>query len=159
MTQQVCNTDASQIQGLERVLYKSQSPHDKSRRNESVRIFERQKEYAIENGKGMKMKREDEAIQDAEAGKKKAVAAVAVAVTASKYKKIGQGKEKRQPHEPIETRTCSKMMNATDKLRKRNRSNLKENNKLRISINTNYYNRKFKKIQKQMKTRLKGVLS
>ncbi|KAA6364416.1 MAG: hypothetical protein EZS28_040058 [Streblomastix strix] len=50
--------------------YKSQSPHDKSRKNESIRIYEREKEYAIDNGIGMKRKRFDEAILDAEAKKK-----------------------------------------------------------------------------------------
>ncbi|KAA6403176.1 MAG: hypothetical protein EZS28_001302 [Streblomastix strix] len=49
---------------------KSQSPHDKSRRNESVRIYDREKEYAIENGKEMKKRREDEAILDAETKRK-----------------------------------------------------------------------------------------
>ncbi|KAA6395243.1 MAG: hypothetical protein EZS28_009234 [Streblomastix strix] len=34
--------------------YKSQIPHDKSRRNESVRRYKKEKEYAIENGKAMK---------------------------------------------------------------------------------------------------------
>ncbi|KAA6364534.1 MAG: hypothetical protein EZS28_039938, partial [Streblomastix strix] len=33
--------------------YKSQSPHDKSKRNESIRIYEREKQYAIDNGKGL----------------------------------------------------------------------------------------------------------
>ncbi|KAA6373365.1 MAG: hypothetical protein EZS28_031107 [Streblomastix strix] len=50
--------------------YKSQSPHDKSRRNESIRIYEREKEYAIDNRKGMKRKRLDEALLEAEAKKK-----------------------------------------------------------------------------------------
>ncbi|KAA6374182.1 MAG: hypothetical protein EZS28_030293, partial [Streblomastix strix] len=46
--------------------------------------------------------------------------------TARKYKKIGQGKETRQFRELKETRTGWRMMNATDKLRKRDRSNLIE---------------------------------
>ncbi|KAA6371516.1 MAG: hypothetical protein EZS28_032960 [Streblomastix strix] len=50
--------------------YKSQSPHDKSRRNESIRIYEREKEYAIDNRKGMKRKRLYEALLEAEAKKK-----------------------------------------------------------------------------------------
>ncbi|KAA6371664.1 MAG: hypothetical protein EZS28_032809 [Streblomastix strix] len=50
--------------------YKSQSPHDKSRRNESIRIYEMEKQYAIENGKGMKKRREKDAAMDADAIKK-----------------------------------------------------------------------------------------
>ncbi|KAA6371745.1 MAG: hypothetical protein EZS28_032728 [Streblomastix strix] len=50
--------------------YKSQSSHDKSRRNESVRIYESEKQQAIENGKGLKRPRLDEQIFDAEAKKK-----------------------------------------------------------------------------------------
>ncbi|KAA6402206.1 MAG: hypothetical protein EZS28_002274, partial [Streblomastix strix] len=50
--------------------YKSQSSHDKSRRNESFGIYERENQYAIENGKGTKRRREDEAILDAEMKKK-----------------------------------------------------------------------------------------
>ncbi|KAA6379994.1 MAG: hypothetical protein EZS28_024477 [Streblomastix strix] len=34
--------------------YKSQGPYDKSRRNESIRIYEREKLQAIDNGKGFK---------------------------------------------------------------------------------------------------------
>ncbi|KAA6310651.1 MAG: hypothetical protein EZS28_056277, partial [Streblomastix strix] len=49
--------------------YKSQSPHYKSRRNESVRIYEREKQQAIDNGKGLKRPRLDEQIFDAEAKK------------------------------------------------------------------------------------------
>ncbi|KAA6365635.1 MAG: hypothetical protein EZS28_038836, partial [Streblomastix strix] len=40
-----------------------------------------------------------------------AVAAVAVAVTANKYKKIGHGNGILQPHEPKEMRIGWKMMN------------------------------------------------
>lgn len=49
---------------------KSQSPYDKSRRSESVRLNEREKENAIEDVNGVKRKRFDEAIMDAEAKKK-----------------------------------------------------------------------------------------
>ncbi|KAA6397612.1 MAG: hypothetical protein EZS28_006863 [Streblomastix strix] len=55
----------------------------------------------------------------------KAVVA-AVAVIARKYEKIGQGKETRKFREPMEMRTGQRMMNAINKLRKRNRSNFKE---------------------------------
>ncbi|KAA6357275.1 MAG: hypothetical protein EZS28_047199, partial [Streblomastix strix] len=50
--------------------YKSQSPHDKSRRNESIKIYEREKQQAIDNGKGLRRPRFDEQIFDAEAKKK-----------------------------------------------------------------------------------------
>ncbi|KAA6365052.1 MAG: hypothetical protein EZS28_039424 [Streblomastix strix] len=50
--------------------YKSQSPHDKSRRNESIRIYERERQYAIDNGKGLKRSRIDESLLEAEAKKK-----------------------------------------------------------------------------------------
>ncbi|KAA6370587.1 MAG: hypothetical protein EZS28_033887 [Streblomastix strix] len=50
--------------------YKSQSPHDKSKRNESIRIYEREKQYAIDNGKGLKRPRLDEQLFEAEAKKK-----------------------------------------------------------------------------------------
>ncbi|KAA6386096.1 MAG: hypothetical protein EZS28_018377 [Streblomastix strix] len=90
--------------------FKPQSPYDKSRRNEATRIFERGKEYAIVNGKEMKRQRLDEAILETEAKKNKAVV-----VTASKYQKIGQGKEILQPHEWMEMKTSSRMINAQDK--------------------------------------------
>ncbi|KAA6378536.1 MAG: hypothetical protein EZS28_025937 [Streblomastix strix] len=65
------NTEAFHIQRLVRVLeYKSQIPHDKSKRNKSVRIYEREKKYAIENRKGMIWRREDEANLDAEVQRK-----------------------------------------------------------------------------------------
>ncbi|KAA6382703.1 MAG: hypothetical protein EZS28_021770 [Streblomastix strix] len=50
--------------------YKSQSPHDKSRKNESIRIYERERQYAIDNRKGMKRSRLDEQLFEAEAKKK-----------------------------------------------------------------------------------------
>ncbi|KAA6363524.1 MAG: hypothetical protein EZS28_040950 [Streblomastix strix] len=50
--------------------YKSQSPHDKSRRNESIRIYERERQYAIDNGKGLKRSRIDETLLEVEAKKK-----------------------------------------------------------------------------------------
>ncbi|KAA6354929.1 MAG: hypothetical protein EZS28_049545 [Streblomastix strix] len=50
--------------------YKSQSPHDKSRRNESTRIYEKEKQQAIDSGKGLKRPSLDEQIFDAEAKKK-----------------------------------------------------------------------------------------
>ncbi|KAA6394064.1 MAG: hypothetical protein EZS28_010410 [Streblomastix strix] len=50
--------------------YKSQSPDDKSRRHESVRIYEREKEYAIENGKRMKKMRLEKLLLEAEGRKK-----------------------------------------------------------------------------------------
>ncbi|KAA6393840.1 MAG: hypothetical protein EZS28_010630 [Streblomastix strix] len=50
--------------------FKSQSPHDKSRRNESIRIYEREKEYAIDNRKGMKRLKSEEQLLEAEAKKK-----------------------------------------------------------------------------------------
>ncbi|KAA6366470.1 MAG: hypothetical protein EZS28_038003 [Streblomastix strix] len=49
---------------------KSQSPHDKSRRNESIRIYEKEKQQAIDNGKGLKRPRLDEQIFEAEMRKK-----------------------------------------------------------------------------------------
>ncbi|KAA6393648.1 MAG: hypothetical protein EZS28_010823 [Streblomastix strix] len=50
--------------------YKSQSPHEKSRRDESIRIYERERYYAIDNGKGLKRSRIDETLLEAEAKKK-----------------------------------------------------------------------------------------
>ncbi|KAA6363282.1 MAG: hypothetical protein EZS28_041192 [Streblomastix strix] len=50
--------------------YKSQSPHDKSRKNESIRIYEKERQYAIDKGKGLKRSRVDEALLEAEAKKK-----------------------------------------------------------------------------------------
>ncbi|KAA6397259.1 MAG: hypothetical protein EZS28_007213 [Streblomastix strix] len=49
---------------------KSQSPQDMFRRNKFIRIYERQKEYAIYNGKGMKGKRFEEQLLETEAKKK-----------------------------------------------------------------------------------------
>ncbi|KAA6389321.1 MAG: hypothetical protein EZS28_015152 [Streblomastix strix] len=54
------------------------------------------------------------------------VAAVAVAVTANKYKKIGHGKKILQPYEPMKTMTGPRMMNAKDKQIKRYKSNLEK---------------------------------
>ncbi|KAA6388425.1 MAG: hypothetical protein EZS28_016048 [Streblomastix strix] len=84
----------------------SQSIRIKLRRNESVIVYERQKENAIENRIGVKLKRLDKAILDAEAKINKAVvvAAVAVPMITNKYKNIGQGKEILQPHELMDTR-------------------------------------------------------
>ncbi|KAA6364568.1 MAG: hypothetical protein EZS28_039904 [Streblomastix strix] len=62
-----------------------------------------------------------------------------------KYKKIGQGKEILQRNEPMETRTGQRMMNATNKWKNRNRSNMKENNRLRTSNNPNRNNHKDKR--------------
>ncbi|KAA6343349.1 MAG: hypothetical protein EZS28_052317 [Streblomastix strix] len=87
------------------------------------------------------------------------VVAVAVTALASKYKNIGQEKEIRQFREPMETRTGWKMMNTTDKKRKRDRSNSIQNNRLKNNNNLNHNNHKRKKIQKQMKTRSNGVQS
>ncbi|KAA6392307.1 MAG: hypothetical protein EZS28_012167 [Streblomastix strix] len=75
------------------------------------------------------------------------VIAVAVTVTASKYKNIGLGREIRQFHEPMETRTGWRIMNATNKWRKRDRSNSIENIKLRTTNNPNHNNHKWKRIQ------------
>ncbi|KAA6390366.1 MAG: hypothetical protein EZS28_014108 [Streblomastix strix] len=50
--------------------YKSQSLHDKSRGNESIWVYEREKQQAINNGKGVKRPRFDEQLSDAEAKKK-----------------------------------------------------------------------------------------
>ncbi|KAA6375226.1 MAG: hypothetical protein EZS28_029250 [Streblomastix strix] len=50
--------------------YKSQSPHDKTRRNESIRIYERKRQYAIDNEKGLKRQRVDETLLEAEVKKK-----------------------------------------------------------------------------------------
>ncbi|KAA6370808.1 MAG: hypothetical protein EZS28_033664 [Streblomastix strix] len=50
--------------------FKSQILHDKPRKNESVRIYEREKEYMIESWKRVKRKRLDEVILEAEAKKK-----------------------------------------------------------------------------------------
>ncbi|KAA6311574.1 MAG: hypothetical protein EZS28_056100, partial [Streblomastix strix] len=49
---------------------------------------------------------------------------VVVAVAVMKQKRIGQGKETRRFCEPMEMRIGWRMMNATDKWRKRDRSNL-----------------------------------
>ncbi|KAA6364639.1 MAG: hypothetical protein EZS28_039833 [Streblomastix strix] len=84
------------------------------------------------------------------------VAAVAVAATASKYKKIGQEREIRQFRESIETRTGWRTMNAIDKWRKRDKLNLIKNNRQRTNNNPNHNNHRCKKIQQQMKTRHKG---
>ncbi|KAA6395588.1 MAG: hypothetical protein EZS28_008887 [Streblomastix strix] len=53
--------------------FKSQSLHDKSRRNEQFRIYKREREYAIQNGKGMKSKGLYEAVLEAEAKKKQKI--------------------------------------------------------------------------------------
>ncbi|KAA6377016.1 MAG: hypothetical protein EZS28_027458 [Streblomastix strix] len=50
--------------------YKSQSLHVKSKRNESIRIYEKEEQYAIENGNLLKRPRLDEQLFDAEAKKK-----------------------------------------------------------------------------------------
>ncbi|KAA6356710.1 MAG: hypothetical protein EZS28_047764 [Streblomastix strix] len=50
--------------------YKTQSHHDKSRRNESIKIYERERQYAIDNGKGLKRSRVDEKLLEAETKKK-----------------------------------------------------------------------------------------
>ncbi|KAA6312333.1 MAG: hypothetical protein EZS28_055944, partial [Streblomastix strix] len=86
----------------------------------------------------------------------KAVVVVVVAA-ARKQKKTGQGKETKRFCEPMEMRIGWRMMNATDKWRKRDRSNLISNNWLRINNNPNPNSRKWKKIQKQMKTKQRGV--
>ncbi|KAA6364143.1 MAG: hypothetical protein EZS28_040328, partial [Streblomastix strix] len=75
------------------------------------------------------------------------VVAVAVSITANKYKKIGQGREIRQLHEQMEMRTGWRMMNAADKWRKRDKSNSIENNKLRTTNNHNRSNYKCKSPQ------------
>jgi hypothetical protein len=80
--------------------------------------------------------------------RKRNKAVVAVAVAARKYKKIGQGKETRRFREPMEMKTGRRMMNATDKWRRRDRSNLISNNWLRTNNNSNYNNHKWKKTQK-----------
>ncbi|KAA6354304.1 MAG: hypothetical protein EZS28_050167, partial [Streblomastix strix] len=85
-----------------------------------------------------------------------AVAAV-VAVAAKKYKKIGQGRETQQFRESMEMKTGWRMMNATDKWRRRDRSCLTRNNKLKPNCNSNHNSYKWKKTQKQMKTKQKGV--
>ncbi|KAA6388311.1 MAG: hypothetical protein EZS28_016158, partial [Streblomastix strix] len=46
--------------------YKQQSPHEKSIRNESIRIYKREKQQAIDNGKGLKRPRLDEQLFEAE---------------------------------------------------------------------------------------------
>ncbi|KAA6364959.1 MAG: hypothetical protein EZS28_039515, partial [Streblomastix strix] len=74
-----------------------------------------------------------------------AAVAVAVAVTARRYKKIGQRKETRRFREPMEMKTGWRMMNATDKWRRKDRSNLIRNNKLRTNSNPNHNNHKWKK--------------
>ncbi|KAA6376445.1 MAG: hypothetical protein EZS28_028026 [Streblomastix strix] len=50
--------------------FKSQSPLDKSRRNEAVKNYEREKEKAIDNRKAMKNRGEDEVIFDTQSKKK-----------------------------------------------------------------------------------------
>ncbi|KAA6361069.1 MAG: hypothetical protein EZS28_043404 [Streblomastix strix] len=64
-----------------------------------------------------------------------AAVAVAVTVTALKYKKIGQEKETQQFRELMETRTGWRMMNATDKQRKKDRSNSIENTNTNMNLN------------------------
>ncbi|KAA6369415.1 MAG: hypothetical protein EZS28_035059 [Streblomastix strix] len=102
--------------------YKSQSPHEKSKRNESIRIYEQEKQYAIDNGKGLKICASNLGLfnpfplgrdQMNRSSRQKrernriVAAAVAVAVVAKKYKKIGQGKETRQFLEPMEMKTAN----------------------------------------------------
>ncbi|KAA6380465.1 MAG: hypothetical protein EZS28_024008 [Streblomastix strix] len=58
----------------------------------------------------------------------------------------------------METKTGSRMMNATDKQRNRNKSNLIENYRPRTNNNPNHNNPKCKQTQKQMKTKYRGVL-
>ncbi|KAA6340051.1 MAG: hypothetical protein EZS28_052563 [Streblomastix strix] len=55
-----------------------------------------------------------------------AAAIAAVAVIFKKFRKIGQEMEILQPHEQQEMRTGQRMMNATDKWRRRDRLNLKK---------------------------------
>ncbi|KAA6363192.1 MAG: hypothetical protein EZS28_041284 [Streblomastix strix] len=62
-------------------------------------------------------------------------AAIAVAVAARKYMKSGQGKEARKFREPMEMRTAWRMINATDRQRKTNRSNLIRNTNPNIDLN------------------------
>ncbi|KAA6378317.1 MAG: hypothetical protein EZS28_026156 [Streblomastix strix] len=50
--------------------YKSKSPHYKSRRNESIRIYERENQYATDNGKRKKRLILEEQLLDAEAKKR-----------------------------------------------------------------------------------------
>ncbi|KAA6358108.1 MAG: hypothetical protein EZS28_046366, partial [Streblomastix strix] len=86
-----------------------------------------------------------------------AVAAVAVTVIARKNKKIGQRKETRKFREQMERRIGWRMINAIDKWRRRDRSNLIRNNRLRTNNNPKHDNHKWKKIQKQTKTKQKGI--
>ncbi|KAA6365596.1 MAG: hypothetical protein EZS28_038878 [Streblomastix strix] len=86
------------------------------------------------------------------------VVAVAAAVaTIRKGKKIGQGKGIRQFREPMEMRTGQRRRNVIDKWRKIDKLNLIRNNKLRTNNNPNHNNHKWKRIQKSMKTKRKGV--
>ncbi|KAA6395854.1 MAG: hypothetical protein EZS28_008625 [Streblomastix strix] len=68
--------------------------------------------------------------------------AEAVTAKARKYKKIGQEKETRQFCEPMETRTGWKMMNATERQRKRDRSMKpiieEEKKKLKVMLSGQY---------------------
>ncbi|KAA6363745.1 MAG: hypothetical protein EZS28_040729, partial [Streblomastix strix] len=50
--------------------YKSQSPDEKSKKNELIGIYEKERQYAIDNGKGLKRSRVDEALLEAETKKK-----------------------------------------------------------------------------------------
>ncbi|KAA6403505.1 MAG: hypothetical protein EZS28_000970 [Streblomastix strix] len=144
MGYQAVNTEAFHIQRLRRVL------------GEGIcnRQWEKkEKEEIIRSSHGCKSQKRN--IVEVIA----AVVAVLVTASVSKYNMIGQGKETWQLHEQMETRTDQKMMNATDKQRKRDRLNSIENTRLRTNNNPNHNNRKCKRIHKQMKTRHKGVLS
>ncbi|KAA6382602.1 MAG: hypothetical protein EZS28_021870 [Streblomastix strix] len=129
--------------------HKSQTPHHKSRKNEAVNINEKEWEYAIENRQGMERKdlTKQSWIHQQKRDRALSAAAVKVAAAVDKYKKIGQGKDNPQHNESMAMRTCWKMMNATDKLRNRNKSNLTDNNKSRANNNLNHINHKCKKTQ------------
>ncbi|KAA6385956.1 MAG: hypothetical protein EZS28_018521 [Streblomastix strix] len=90
---------------------KSQSPHDKSKRNKSVRIYEKEKEYAIDNEKwkrGRDLTRQSWMLNGQ---RNRAVVAVAV----NKYKKIGQAKDNPQLNESMKMKTAQEMMDTTDR--------------------------------------------
>ncbi|KAA6389017.1 MAG: hypothetical protein EZS28_015455 [Streblomastix strix] len=67
---------------------KSQSSREKSKRNESIKIYEREKQYAIDNGKGLKRPRIDEQLFEAEAKKKQNSSGSSISSSSSSSQEI-----------------------------------------------------------------------
>ncbi|KAA6399696.1 MAG: hypothetical protein EZS28_004783 [Streblomastix strix] len=66
--------------------YKSQSPYYKSMSNESIRIYEMERQYAIDNGKGMKRLRLEEQHLEAEAKNKRNISSSSSSCSSSNNK-------------------------------------------------------------------------